>query len=161
MKKTIATSLLMLATAPVFAADGTYEQLATPSGTETAHPGAPSRHRAVAATSTDYQSASGQPGARLSDLSAEQVRLVQRSLRDRGLAVNVTGVIDDQTRTALRDFQRAHRLVPSGRLDSPTTEALGVDPRDVRAARGEGDDRDAERQAVRDAEFLNQVHTAP
>ena len=154
MKKTIATSLLMLAAAPVL---GTYEQLATPSGTQAAHPGAPSRHAAVAATSTYHQSTDGQSAARLPDLSAEQVRLVQRSLRDRGFAVNVTGVVDDQTRTALTNFQRAHRLVPSGRLDSPTTEALGVDPRDVRAARGEGNDRDAER----DAEFLNQVHTAP
>jgi peptidoglycan hydrolase-like protein with peptidoglycan-binding domain len=161
MRKTIAASLLMLAAAPVLAADGTYEHLATTSGTQAAHPGVPSRHAAVVATSADYQSTDGQSAARLPDLSAEQVRLVQRSLRDRGFAVNVTGVIDDQTRTALTDFQRAHRLVPSGRLDSPTTEALGVDPRDVRAARGEGDDRDAGRKAERDAEFLNQVHTAP
>jgi peptidoglycan hydrolase-like protein with peptidoglycan-binding domain len=71
-----------------------------------------------------------------SDLSAEQIRLVQRSLVDRGFAVDPGGTFDDRTRTALMDFQRARGLPATGELNQPTIDALGLDPRDVMPVRG-------------------------
>ena len=71
-----------------------------------------------------------------SDLSPEQVRLVQRSLVDRGFAVDPGGTFDDRTQTALMDFQRARGLPATGTLNQPTIDALGLDPRDVMPVRG-------------------------
>ena len=85
-----------------------------------------------AAPPINDQSAVIQP----SNLSPEQVRLVQRSLVDRGFAVDLTGNFDDRTQTALMDFQRARGLPATGNLNSPTVEALGIDPRDVMPVRG-------------------------
>jgi peptidoglycan hydrolase-like protein with peptidoglycan-binding domain len=69
-------------------------------------------------------------------LSPEQVRLVQRTLSDRGFALEATGRFDDATQTALMDFQRARALPPTGNLNAPTVDALGLDPREVAPARG-------------------------
>jgi len=71
-----------------------------------------------------------------SDLSPEQVRLVQRALADRGYAVDLTGTFDEHTQTALAEFQRARGLPADGKLDSNTLETLGIDPRDVMPVRG-------------------------
>jgi peptidoglycan hydrolase-like protein with peptidoglycan-binding domain len=71
-----------------------------------------------------------------SDLSPEQIRLVQRSLVDRGFAVDPGGTFDDRTQTALMDFQRARGLAATGKLNQPTIDALGLDPRDVMPVRG-------------------------
>jgi peptidoglycan hydrolase-like protein with peptidoglycan-binding domain len=84
------------------------------------------------ASPTKAQAAVIQP----SDLSAEQVRLVQRSLIDRGFAVDPGGTFDDRTQTALMDFQRARGLPATGELNQPTIDALGLDPRDVMPVRG-------------------------
>jgi hypothetical protein len=70
-----------------------------------------------------------------STLSREQVRLVQRSLAQHGLVVDVNGTFDDRTRTALLEFQRARSLPESGALDGPTLEELGIDPREVTPVR--------------------------
>lgn len=71
-----------------------------------------------------------------SALSPEQVRLVQRSLIDRGFAVDPTGTFDDRTQTALGDFQRARGLPATAALDRPTLDALGLDPREVAPSGG-------------------------
>ena len=71
-----------------------------------------------------------------SDLSPEQIRLVQRSLVDRGFAVDPGGTFDDRTQTALMDFQRARGLPATGNLNQSTIDALGLDPRDVMPVRG-------------------------
>jgi peptidoglycan hydrolase-like protein with peptidoglycan-binding domain len=80
--------------------------------------------------------ASAQALIQPSDLSPEQVRLVQRSLVDRGFAVDPGGTFDDRTQTALMDFQRARGLPATGTLNQPTIDALGLDPRDVMPVRG-------------------------
>lgn len=76
------------------------------------------------------------PGVPLSDLSPAQVRLVQRSLIDRGFAVDPTGTFDDRTRAALMDFQRARGLPATASIDRPTVDALGLDPHQVLPVRG-------------------------
>jgi peptidoglycan hydrolase-like protein with peptidoglycan-binding domain len=91
--------------------------------------------------STPSASAAGQAGTgtaviQPSELAPEQVRLVQRALSDRGFAVDLSGAYDDRTQTALMDFQRARGLPATGNLNSPTVEALGLDPRDVMPVRG-------------------------
>lgn len=73
-----------------------------------------------------------QPG----DLSTEQVRIVQRSLGDRGFPIELTGKFDDSTRTALADFQSSRGLPNTGNLSSQTAAALGIDPVDVMPVRG-------------------------
>ncbi|HET9597528.1 MAG TPA: peptidoglycan-binding domain-containing protein [Anaeromyxobacteraceae bacterium] len=85
-----------------------------------------------AAASQDQQAAVIQP----SELSNEQVRTVQRSLSERGFAVDPSGTFDDRTQTALMDFQRARGLPATGNLNNPTIEALGIDPRDVMPVHG-------------------------
>jgi peptidoglycan hydrolase-like protein with peptidoglycan-binding domain len=75
-----------------------------------------------------------------SSLSPEQVRLVQRSLADRGFAVDMNGRFDGRTQQALTDFQRARGLPSTGNLNPPTVEALGLDPRDVMPVRGSSGD---------------------
>lgn len=79
--------------------------------------------------------AAGVPPA---ELSPEQLRVVQRSLVDRGFAVDPTGTFDDRTRSALTDFQRARGLPATAALDRPTLDALGLDPGDVLPAGREG-----------------------
>ena len=69
-------------------------------------------------------------------LSPEQVRILQRSLSQHGMQVNVSGAFDDSTRTALLEFQKSRALPGSGALDKPTLDALGIDPRDVTPVRG-------------------------
>ena len=74
-----------------------------------------------------------------SSLSPEQVRLVQRSLIDRGFAVDLSGTFDQPTQSALSQFQRARGLPATGNLNAPTMDALGIDPRDVMPVRGDAD----------------------
>jgi peptidoglycan hydrolase-like protein with peptidoglycan-binding domain len=90
---------------------------------------------ARSARSAEQQTAVVQP----SDLSNEQVRIVQRALSDRGFALDLTGSFDERTQTALSDFQRARGLPATGNLNQPTVEALGLDPRDVMPVRGSND----------------------
>ena len=69
-------------------------------------------------------------------LDPEQVRLLQRSLVDRGFAVDLSGRFDQPTQDALAQFQRARGLPSTGNLNAPTIDALGLDPRDVQPERG-------------------------
>lgn len=70
------------------------------------------------------------------DLSPEQVQRVQRALADRGFAVEASGKYDDQTRTAMRDFQRSRGLGATGNLNPDTAKALGLEPEAVMPVRG-------------------------
>jgi murein L,D-transpeptidase YcbB/YkuD len=96
-----------------------------------AHRGSPSD--APAARAEQREAARGIPA---SELSPEQVRLVQRALADRGYPVELSGVFDAHTRSALTRFQRARGLPGDGTLDNNTLETLGIDPRDVLPVRG-------------------------
>lgn len=104
-----------------------------------------SAHRAASPGASGAEpEASARPGALpASDLSPEQVRLVQRALADRGYPVNLTGAFDGQTQTALSEFQRARGLPADGKLDPSTLETLGIDPRDVMPVRGPAEETGA------------------
>jgi peptidoglycan hydrolase-like protein with peptidoglycan-binding domain len=58
----------------------------------------------------------------------EAIRALQRELSQKGHAAGaVDGVWGENTRQALREFQRAHDLEATGTLTLPTLAALGID----------------------------------
>lgn len=60
--------------------------------------------------------------------ASETIRTVQQSLLDHGVDPGpVDGLIGNKTRQAIRDFQEKEGLHVSGRLDSETQKALGID----------------------------------
>ncbi len=52
------------------------------------------------------------------------VREAQQTLNDVGYNIEVDGIADEDTQTALRDFQAAQGIAQTGRLDAPTVNAL-------------------------------------
>ncbi|HET7755277.1 MAG TPA: peptidoglycan-binding domain-containing protein [Anaeromyxobacteraceae bacterium] len=72
--------------------------------------------------------------AQPTDLSGEQVRIVQRALTSRGFQVDASGTFDAATQTALADFQRSRGLPATGNLNADTAAALGIAPEEVRPA---------------------------
>jgi peptidoglycan hydrolase-like protein with peptidoglycan-binding domain len=61
-------------------------------------------------------------------MSAEMVRQVQQQLNDKGHdAGPVDGIFGKRTRKALKDFQKAEGMQPTGKLDAETMAALGVE----------------------------------
>ncbi|HEX7230603.1 MAG TPA: peptidoglycan-binding domain-containing protein [Candidatus Binatia bacterium] len=62
-----------------------------------------------------------------SNMSQEDKVEMEQALADSGYDPGpVDGVIDDQTRDALREFQEDHSLVATGIVDPATGELLGV-----------------------------------
>ena len=60
---------------------------------------------------------------------AEQVRAVQKALKDRGMHPGpVNGIMSRETQAAIRAFQKDQRITVTGQLDSQTREKLGVAP---------------------------------
>jgi surface antigen len=61
-------------------------------------------------------------------VSKDTVLKVQQKLREQGFYVrdNIDGVWGPKTQTALANFQQANNLTPSGQLDVPTLQALGL-----------------------------------
>ena len=60
-------------------------------------------------------------------ISAESVRFAQTSLRDRGYYTGpINGVMNQATRTAIRQLQRERNLQPTGNLDLITARELGI-----------------------------------
>ena len=54
-----------------------------------------------------------------------QVARVQQALNKNGAEIDVDGVIGQQTRAAIRKFQKANGLKVTGRIDDLTMEKLG------------------------------------
>ncbi|MGH7389025.1 MAG: peptidoglycan-binding domain-containing protein [Candidatus Rokuibacteriota bacterium] len=53
---------------------------------------------------------------------------IQQALKDKGHDPgNIDGLMGPRTRTALRDFQTAQGMEPTGRSDAKTLAALGVE----------------------------------
>jgi peptidoglycan hydrolase-like protein with peptidoglycan-binding domain len=61
-------------------------------------------------------------------LSPDQIKQVQQALEEKGFPVTRTdGVVGPDTLQALSEFQRQHRLQPTGLPDDHTLQALGID----------------------------------
>ena len=79
----------------------------------------------------DSLSAPNMPSLRSDDntsnMSQDDKRDMEQALADSGYDPGpVDGVIDDQTKEAVRDFQEDHSLVTTGIIDPATGELLGV-----------------------------------
>jgi hypothetical protein len=60
--------------------------------------------------------------------SPDMIRLAQQRLRERGFDPGeITGVVDERTQAAIREFQTAEGLRNTGRLDIATRFQLGLD----------------------------------
>ena len=72
-------------------------------------------------------------------VDSKTVAQAQKTLNDRGFRTGgIDGRMGPQTQAALVNFQRAEKLQPSGKLDSPTLKALGLQKADGAAANGGG-----------------------
>lgn len=60
------------------------------------------------------------------NVSAGQLQLVQRRLRDAGHSISVDGVWGPETAGAVREYQEDQDLAVTGRLNSETLSALNV-----------------------------------
>ena len=81
----------------------------------------------------------------------QDAKELQQALRDRGHDPGaIDGVMGPRTRDALRSFQEANNLSPTGRLDSDTAAALGVSS--TIAAGTSGASAGAPTKSPRDAE---------
>jgi hypothetical protein len=65
-------------------------------------------------------------GAGELSLSADQIRQVQITLKERGFNVEVDGVMGRRTMEAITAFQRQQGFQVSGRIDNQTITALGL-----------------------------------
>jgi len=54
------------------------------------------------------------------------IRAVQQALNNQGVAVKTDGVLDDETRAAIRKYQSLHHLPVTGEPDKATLAKLGV-----------------------------------
>ncbi len=59
-------------------------------------------------------------------MSAQDIQKVQDALKAKGHNPGTTGAMDDQTRDAIRAFQKANNLTLTGTVDEKTAAALGV-----------------------------------
>lgn len=60
-------------------------------------------------------------------LTAKEVKAVQQALFNRGyLTKEPSGVLDAESRRAIRDFQKAQNLEETGKIDTATLEKLGL-----------------------------------
>jgi len=61
-------------------------------------------------------------------ITAKEVSAVQMELREQGYyKAKPNGILDQETRTALRRYQTEHELTASGRIDRATLEKLGIE----------------------------------
>jgi peptidoglycan hydrolase-like protein with peptidoglycan-binding domain len=69
-----------------------------------------------------------QRGSNGMQMDPETVRQVQQALKDKGHDPGpVDGIVGKRTSKALKDFQKAEGLQPTGKLDSETMAVLGME----------------------------------
>jgi hypothetical protein len=66
------------------------------------------------------------PAPAAAALSEPTVRALQEALRKQGISVTVSGVLNDETRAAIRKYQSLHHLPVTGEPDKATLAKLGV-----------------------------------
>jgi peptidoglycan hydrolase-like protein with peptidoglycan-binding domain len=73
-------------------------------------------------------------------MDEETVRQVQQQLNDKGHdAGPVDGIFGKRTRKALKDFQKAEGMQPTGKLDRETMAALGIEDASTASSEQPGD----------------------
>lgn len=66
------------------------------------------------------------PAATVVALPEATIRALQEALNKQGIAVKADGVLNDETRAAIRKYQSAHHLPVTGEPDRATLNKLGV-----------------------------------
>ena len=75
---------------------------------------------------TSYAQSTSTPAAASSTLSEATVKALQEALNKQGIAVRADGVMNDETRNAIRKYQSQHHLPVTGDADKATLDKLGV-----------------------------------
>ena len=75
---------------------------------------------------TSYAQGTSTPAAASSTLSEATVKALQEALNKQGIAVRADGVMNDETRNAIRKYQSQHHLPVTGDADKATLDKLGV-----------------------------------
>lgn len=99
-----------------------------PSPETSSTPTAPTATEKDRTTETARQDSAqaGKAGAETAK-GAEQVRAIQQALEEKGHTPgDIDGIMGPKTRAALRQFQTAEGMEPTGRPDAKTLTALGL-----------------------------------
>jgi hypothetical protein len=75
---------------------------------------------------TSYAQSTSTPAAVSSTLSEATIKALQEALNKQGIAVRTDGVMNDETRNAIRKYQSQHHLPVTGDADKATLDKLGV-----------------------------------
>jgi hypothetical protein len=75
-------------------------------------------------TSETFAQSASEPTA--ATLSESTIKALQEALNKQGINVKMDGVLNDETRNALRNFQSKHHLPVTGEADKATLDKLGV-----------------------------------
>jgi hypothetical protein len=95
----------------------------------------------------------GEGYIQFSQLNHDQRVQVQQKLKDAGVYNGpIDGQFGNQTMAALRQFQEQHKLEATGRLDTQTAQALGLDVNEIQPVRGHDE------QAPQNPQPQNQNH---
>ena len=60
------------------------------------------------------------------NLTQSTIKALQEALNSQGISVTVTGILNDETRAAVRKYQTQHHLPVTGDPDKATLDKLGV-----------------------------------
>ncbi len=74
------------------------------------------------------------PAGASTPLGGATVKALQEALNKQGIAVKTDGVLDEETRAAIRTYQSQHHLPVTGEPDKATLDKLGVVARQGSAA---------------------------
>jgi hypothetical protein len=72
------------------------------------------------------QTETAPPSATSAALSQSTIKALQEALSKQGIAVKADGVLDDETRAAIKTYQTQHHLPVTGEPDKATLDKLGV-----------------------------------
>jgi hypothetical protein len=73
-----------------------------------------------------YAQSTSTPAATSSTLSEATIKALQEALNKQGIAVRTDGIMNDETRNAVRKYQSQHHLPVTGDADKATLDKLGV-----------------------------------
>lgn len=78
------------------------------------------------------------PAGAAAPLSTDTVKALQEALNKQGIAVKTDGVLNEETRAAIKTYQSQHHLPVTGEPDKATLDKLGVAAQQGAAPAGPG-----------------------